>query len=199
MNRLEAAREPAYNGRVVGNPLPTGKAMKLELTTQQEQAVQQGRPVEVVEPTSRRTFVVMARELYERVRSLLEGGPPQDKPAPVAPAAVPPVAPAADLEEARRIRLRELPTPPEVTQEVEQYCKKYHWNRREIEDQLKLQYYFGGQAIYVVRTPDGPLVIPIEGRFRDMADLRYVMLKPEERSEACYTVPSPWHDTVAWI
>jgi len=36
--------------------------MKIELTDQQEQAVKQGRPVEVVDPASARAFIVVARE-----------------------------------------------------------------------------------------------------------------------------------------
>jgi hypothetical protein len=173
--------------------------MKIELTHQQEQAVQQGRPVEIVDPTSRRSFVVMARELYERVRALIESGP---EPAPLAPGPPPAESPAAappGEEKPRRIRLRDLPTPPEVAEEVEQYCKKYRWNRRETEEEIKLQYYFGGQPIYVLPSPEGTVVIPIEGRYRGMPDLRYVLLSPEERSEACYDVPSRWHDTIAEI
>jgi hypothetical protein len=173
--------------------------MKIELTDQQEQAIKQGRPVEVVDPTSKRTLVVMARELYERARSFLEGSPEPASPAPVAPPAAAPAATSSEGDEPRRIRLRDLPTPPEITQEVEQYYKKYRWDRRQTEQELKLQYYFGGQALYVLRSPEGPVVIPIQGRYLDMADLRYVMLKPEERDHACYTVPSRWHDTIAEI
>lgn len=62
--------------------------MKIELTEEQEQAVKQGRPVEVVDPASDRAFVVVARELFERVRSALGGEPPAPPPA-VAPALSP--------------------------------------------------------------------------------------------------------------
>jgi hypothetical protein len=45
--------------------------MKLELTDQQAQVVTQGRPVEVIDPMSNRAFVLVSRELYESIRSLL--------------------------------------------------------------------------------------------------------------------------------
>ena len=52
--------------------------MTLELTEKQRQAIddRQGlQPVELVDPASNRVFVLLAREQYERVRSLLEGTP----------------------------------------------------------------------------------------------------------------------------
>ncbi len=46
----------------------------LELTEQQRHAVleQAGEPVEVIDPDSRCTYVILAREQYERMRSLVE-------------------------------------------------------------------------------------------------------------------------------
>jgi hypothetical protein len=46
----------------------------IELTEQQRQAVQHhpGRPVEMIDPASRCAYVILAREQYERMRSLLE-------------------------------------------------------------------------------------------------------------------------------
>jgi hypothetical protein len=52
--------------------------MTIELTDEQRRAVEQGKPVEVVDPATVRTFVVLAREEYERVRSLLETVPRQE-------------------------------------------------------------------------------------------------------------------------
>ena len=49
--------------------------MMLELTEQQRQAVQEqaGRPVQVIDPDTQRAYVLLAREQYERICSLLEG------------------------------------------------------------------------------------------------------------------------------
>src|SRR5262245_29769783 len=51
-------------------------AMKIELTKQQEQAVKQGRAVEVVDPATRQAYFLIAREVYERGRG------PRDRPEP---------------------------------------------------------------------------------------------------------------------
>lgn len=63
--------------------------MALHLTEQQRQAIeaQQGRPVEVVDPHTRQTYVLIAREQYERVRALLEQTAEQE---PSKPSAIPP-------------------------------------------------------------------------------------------------------------
>jgi hypothetical protein len=48
--------------------------MMIELTERQRQAVQEqaGEPVEVIDPESRCAYVILAREQYERMRSLVE-------------------------------------------------------------------------------------------------------------------------------
>src|SRR5262249_30729169 len=153
-------------------PSPRSMAMKIELTDQQEQAVKEGRPIEVADPQSSRAFVLLTREQYERVRSLLEDSPETGLPPPVAPHA----APSSGEVQPQRVRLRDLPTPPEVIQEAKQLCTRYGWNLRDTEEQLKIQYYYGGQSIYVLRTPKGPVIILVEERYKDMPGLRYVLL-----------------------
>ena len=68
------------------------------------------------------------------------------------------------------------PTPIEVAEDAERWCKKYDWggkaSRPGVEEQLKLQYYYGGQAIYLLRSPEGPVVLPIPERYRNTPDLR---------------------------
>jgi hypothetical protein len=51
--------------------------MTIELTDAQRQALQaeSGKPVDVVDPTTQRRFVLLAQEQYERVRLLLEHSP----------------------------------------------------------------------------------------------------------------------------
>lgn len=51
--------------------------MKIELTEEQKRAVGQGCPLEVVDPDTVRTFVVLPLEQYQRVRSFLETGTDQ--------------------------------------------------------------------------------------------------------------------------
>src|SRR5438445_12609562 len=45
-------------------------AMKIELNDEQQQAVQQGQPVEIVDPNTDRAYLVIAREAYEPGRAL---------------------------------------------------------------------------------------------------------------------------------
>ena len=51
--------------------------MRIELTEQQRRVVeeQRGGPVEVLDPSTERAYVLIAREQYEQVRSLLQAGP----------------------------------------------------------------------------------------------------------------------------
>jgi hypothetical protein len=52
--------------------------MTIELTDEQQRAVEQGKAVEIVDPATARAFVVLTREEYERVRSLLKKTPGQE-------------------------------------------------------------------------------------------------------------------------
>jgi len=56
---------------------------EIQLTDEQRQALQaqQGRPVEVIDPTTQQRYVLLAREQFEQVRALLEGG---REPSPIA-------------------------------------------------------------------------------------------------------------------
>jgi hypothetical protein len=185
-----------HNARVFSEAaVPT-----IELTDEQRQALQaeRGQPVHVIDPTTQQRYVLLAREQYESMCSLLKlvqgQGPP---------GAAPFEAPSSRAGKAERVRLRDLPTPAEVAAEAERWCKKYgsrgQKGRREMEEQLKLQYYYGGQPVYIVRTPDGPVVIPIPDRYKDTPDLRHVLLTPEERPHACLEIPPLWWATTSEI
>ena len=50
-------------------------AMKIELTDQQEQEIQHGRPVAVVDAKTERSYVLIAPEQYERMRAVLAEKP----------------------------------------------------------------------------------------------------------------------------
>jgi hypothetical protein len=164
----------------------------IELTEAQRQALQAGcgKPVEVVDPATQERYVLLAREQYEQVRPLLQGVAEQPLPPPA-----PPAFPPTGDGEPPRVRLRDLPMPPLVVEEVKRLCKQYGWPRKAAEEQCLLSYYFGGQSIYVLSTPKGTVVVPITEKYKDTADLPYVMLTAEERLHACLTSPSRWDDT----
>lgn len=64
--------------------------IEIELTDEQRQVLEAGRrqPVDVVDPATRRRYVLLAREQYERVRPLLEQGAGPERP-PVLPGIAP--------------------------------------------------------------------------------------------------------------
>ena len=63
--------------------------IEIELTNEQRRVLQTGpsQPVDVVDPATRQRYVLLAREQYERVRSVVEGSSGQAPPPPVASAA----------------------------------------------------------------------------------------------------------------
>jgi hypothetical protein len=56
--------------------------MPLELNEQQRRVVEEqaGRPVEVIDPNTRRAYVLIAQEQYDRVRSILQSEPVSEAP-----------------------------------------------------------------------------------------------------------------------
>jgi hypothetical protein len=163
----------------------------IELTDAQRQALQgvQAWPVVVVDPTTNKSYVLLAREQYERVRSLLEGGAGQPP-----PAEPPPIPSGTPERRPLRQRIRDLPLPPEVAVEAERYCKRLGlWrksSRLEVEDQMKLQHYYGGMWIAELRTDEGPVVVAAG---QDLGDPLFhqplSVLTPEERRRVVIDSP----------
>ena len=174
--------------------------MAIQLTEQQRQAieVQRGEPVEVVDPITLQVYVLVAVETFDRIRSLVNGDTDQVP----NPNGSPPGKSSGEGE-SDRVRLNDLPTPPEVLEEVERWCAKHGRRGREgkraVEEKFKLQFHFGGRAIYLLNTPEGSVVLPIAERHRNTPDLRYVLLTADERPGACLTIPPRWRDTVGEI
>ena len=162
----------------------------IELTPEQREAVAQGEPVRVVDEATQDALVLMRAEVFDRMAGL---------PGHSAQHTVPP-APLRAYQQPVRVCLRELPTPPEVAAEAERWVKQYGRSgkngRRDAEDRFKLQYYYGGQEVYTVRTAGGLVVIPIPEQYQSTPDLRYRLLTAAERTTACLEVPPPWNDDV---
>jgi hypothetical protein len=156
--------------------------ISIELTDAQRQAVEAepGRPVQVVDPATKQRYVLLAREQYERVRSLLVGSA-EAASSPASPAAGPP-------SEGRpyRQRVRDLPLPPAVAAAAQRYCQRLGlWgakSRREMEEQMKLQHYYGGTWIAYLRTDEGPVVVGSAASLSDPAfDQQLSFLTADER------------------
>lgn len=170
--------------------------MTIELTEEQRQALQaeQGKPVDVVDPATQRRYVLLAQEQYERLRSLL------DQP-PAAPSESPPAAAVGAKPEGKPLRqhVRELLLPPDVAAEMHRYCTRLgSWkakNRRQMEEQMKLQHFYGGKWIAYLRTKDGIVVVAAADTIGDPSFERQLsFLTAEERRTAIIDSPTRLFD-----
>jgi hypothetical protein len=171
--------------------------MVIHLTEQQRQAVEarHGEPVEVVDPVTNRVYVLVGMETYERVRSLLESSPER-----ASAAGSPPVtASSAGERKPLRQRVRELPLPPEVAAEAKRYCKRLGlWgakSRRQMEEQMKLQHYYGGRWIAELLTDQGIVVVAAAESLNDpVLDQQLSFLTAEERRSVRFESPTQLFD-----
>jgi hypothetical protein len=161
----------------------------MQLTPEQHQfvAAAQGKPVEVIDPQTQQTYVLLPAEMYQRVRGFVEARVEQGQrcekqgEAPVA--------------QPMRVRLRELAMPPEVAAEVKKHCRKLGlWRQKyvaEVEDSLKIQYYFGGKYIAYLRSDAGPLIVAA-GLLDEAFDAQLAHLRPQERQEVVLQAIDRW-------
>jgi hypothetical protein len=163
----------------------------IELTGEQQQALQaeQGKLVDVVDPATKRHYVLLAQEQYERVRSLLEATP--EPPAPFT---------GGETAGGKPLRqsLRDLPLPPEVAEELNRYCSRLGSRKarnHEMEEQMKLQHYFGGKWVAYLRTKEGPVIVATADRVGDPAfEQQLSSLTTQERQEAIIDCPTRLFD-----
>jgi hypothetical protein len=160
----------------------------IELTDAQRQALHtaSGQPLEVVDPATQQRYVLLARAQYERISSQLEQG--GDAAASGLPLAVP------SEGKPFRQRLRDLPLPPEVAAEAKQYCKHLGlWGakwRREMEEHMKLQHYYGGTWIAYLRTDEGPVIVAAAASLGDpVFDQQLSFLTADERRRIILDLP----------
>jgi hypothetical protein len=103
----------------------------------------------------------------------------------------------------KRQPLSELAMPPEVAREAEAICKRYGYrkgrNRQEVEEELKLQYYYGGQHVAYLVTPAG-LVVVAAGNIESEAFRKTLEgLSREEHQKLIIYSPSPWNNEDSWL
>jgi hypothetical protein len=166
----------------------------MQLTEEQHLLVEaaQGHPVDVRDPHTNRAYVLLTAELYQRVRDLVEAGgpPPQATGSPPASETIP-----------LRVVLRKLPTPPEVAQAVQRRCRQLgFWRRKyvqEVEDELKFQYYYGGQYVAYLQTEEGPVVVAAGRLESETFGHQLDALSPENRRAIHYAVPTIWNDPIS--
>ena len=169
----------------------------MQLTEAQCQVVQaaNGKPVEVLDPQTRQAYVLIAAEVYQRIRHLVEGAEDQ---------AQRPEAPGTAGEgQPMRLKVRELPMLPEVAERVKEYCKKLgFWRRRyvqEVEDEMRLQYHFGGQYVGLLPSPEGPLIVAAGDLRSEAFDRQLAALPVDERRQVLLLPVDRWDDTMSLI
>jgi hypothetical protein len=165
----------------------------MRLTEEQHQLVEaaQGQPLDVVDPRTNRAYVLLPADLYQRVRAALQ---PTAGPSSAAPG-------EGVKREPLRIKLRELPLPPEVAAAARRHCQRLGlWRQKyvqQVEDELKLQYHFGGQCVVYLRLKDGPIVVAAGEAGSDEFGRQLDVLPPEERRQVSYSFPTTWNDQVS--
>jgi hypothetical protein len=93
--------------------------------------------------------------------------------------------------------LRRLAAPSEILQQLEDRCQRYgHAGgaRSAIEDDLKLQYYFGGQTVAAAATNQGLEILVAEPP-GSQEFARQVAILLQERPDLVILTPLPWNDT----
>jgi hypothetical protein len=112
--------------------------MSIDLTPQQRQALSDGQPVETIDPADNRRVVVLPADLYY-ARMVGVSTPAPLPPQPLSPS--PTGSPPAERQPLR-IRVRELPAPPEVQQRIDQKCQRLRLGRGKyrqmVEQEMKL-------------------------------------------------------------
>jgi hypothetical protein len=165
---------------------------EIHLTDDQRRALQaeQDRPIDVIDPATQQRYVLLAREQSERMRSLLIGGPVQPVP-----------ATEAGTREAEPLRQRvgDLLLPPEVAAEARRHCKRLGlWGRsslRHMENQLKVQHYYGGRWIASLETSEGLIVVAAAASLSDpLFDRQLSFLTAEERQRVLIESPTRLFD-----
>jgi hypothetical protein len=105
----------------------------------------------------------------------------------------------AALIRSKQVALADLPTPPDLAQAVEDCCaslgrRRGRRERQRVEDELKLQYYFGGQHIVSFLGPKGRTVIVMEGISPDDWRRWRQQLTRVERDRYVAYIPPIWDD-----
>jgi hypothetical protein len=173
----------------------------MRLTDEQHRLIEAagGRPVHVLDPRTNRVYVLLPAELYQRVQVLVENGPGggprfETGAGPLGPpthGAMPPVP----------VKLRDLPLPAEVAEAAARDCRSLGlWRRRyveEVEEELKLQYYFGGTYVAYLRSADGPVVVAAGAPQSEAFGRQLEAVRPEARRQVVYAVPTIWNDQVS--
>ena len=116
--------------------------------------------------------------------------------------ALPPKTPADPYPPATapamRQFLKDLQLPPSLADEVDKSCRRRFFGRRrerrEVEENIKLQYFFGGQDVAYVSTADGLVIVAAGDLESDSFGKALEALSADERRRVTLYSPGLWND-----
>ena len=105
------------------------------------------------------------------------------------------------------VALRSLPRPEGISAMAEEHCRRYGMRKRDravIEDQILLQFHFGGGMVPVAETSAGPLVlarrIPEIDDVQNRAAFEELVRQQKELGHAvCFSSVPAWDDATTEI
>ena len=118
------------------------------------------------------------------------------------PKAAPAEAPAAVPMPPPPVSLNALELPPELKKDVENRCRRARMSaihRRDVEHQVKLQVFFGGQDVAYMTKGGDMLVIAAGDMNSEAFDRVLAALPREERRQVTLYFPSRWNDSESYI
>ena len=95
--------------------------------------------------------------------------------------------------------LKDLPIPPELANVIQQemarcpFFFKRRWQRW-VEEEYKLQYYYGGKEVLYMDTPEGRVVVAA-GSVEEVG-AAFRQLPPQESGKVVVYSPTPWDEVV---
>jgi hypothetical protein len=165
--------------------------MTIQMSDEQQQALAAGQPVEVIDSDSQLHVIVVAAERYrQRIKEIAEEEMGQPKPAAQETGPIFPPLPC---------HIRDLPTPPEIAECANRHCaKRYFWWRKtyqdSVEEDLKLQFYFGGIYVGYLRNTTGCVVVAAGHMESEEFGKQLDDLPARVRREVVLFLPPPWNE-----
>src|SRR5438105_7859751 len=97
-----------------------------------------------------------------------------------------------------RVLLKDLETPPALVEAIQAACKHFKFGSSRdqlyVEEELKLQFYYGGRDVACIQTDHGRAVLKAGTPYID--DWPQVLdgLDPDDRHKVMILTPEPWDD-----
>jgi hypothetical protein len=171
----------------------------IQLTDEQRVLIEAsgGQPVTIVDAQTQRAYVLLPAELYEKVRGIVEREAARSQQR----APSPPVQPGESKP--MRVRLRDLPLPPEILDDARRrWQKRGMWDKKNaqaVADELRFQYHYGGQVVVYLPSAEGPIIVAAGREDSEEFIRRFQALTPEERRQKITHYPPLRNDEVSHL